>query len=104
MPFLVQTGSRSTAFGVQKQSSDSETAAVLTFRERSWIGRCQIRGHYSQAHNVSTYSAEPSRSQPSSWAWSLSCCPRRRLITKKPQSTSGKVVISPHSFSNWQTG
>ena len=27
---------------------------------------------------TSTYAAEPSRSQPSSWAWSLSCWPRAR--------------------------
>src|SRR5687767_8939650 len=33
----------------------------------------QMPAHYFQAHNVSTYAAEPSRSQPSSWAWSLSC-------------------------------
>ena len=31
--------------------------------------------------NLFTYAAEPSRSQPSSWAWSLSCWPRRRGTT-----------------------
>ncbi len=34
--------------------------------------------NHSHAQSPSTHSAEPSRSQPSSWAWSLSCWPRRR--------------------------
>ncbi|MBM3880730.1 MAG: hypothetical protein FJ387_13610 [Verrucomicrobia bacterium] len=51
-----------------------------------------------------TWAAEPSRSQPSSWAWSLSCWPRKRGTATNRHWTSGKAVMSTQSFSNWLTG
>src|SRR3954453_19390445 len=55
-------------------------------------------------HNDSTYSRLPSVTHPSSWAASLSCCPRCLLTPRKLQERSASEVRSPQSFSNWATG
>jgi hypothetical protein len=57
-----------------------------------------------KAQSPSRYAAEPSRNQPSSWAGSLSCWPRNRGTTRKRQSTSGREVMSLHSFSYCEIG
>ena len=54
-----------------------------------------------QSQRDSMWAAEPSRSQPSIWACSLSCWPRRRETATKRVWTSGRMVMSPQSFSNW---
>src|ERR1039458_10555967 len=68
-----------------------------------WSSVTAIRQVY-QSPSDSKYAAEPSRSQPSSCAGSLSCWPRLRGTATKRQSSSGSAVMSPHSFSNCATG
>src|SRR5580692_6707851 len=43
------------------------------------------------AHSRFTWLADPSRNQPSSWAWSLSCWPRKRGTTANRVFTSGRA-------------
>src|SRR5262249_60543451 len=52
-----------------------------------------------QPQSRSTYAADPSPTQPSSCAWSLSCWPRWRDTTTNSHLQSGSAAISPQSFS-----
>jgi len=57
-------------------------------------------GSGPKSQRPATKAADPSRSQPSSCAGSLSCWPRMRGTTTYSQATSGSAVMSTHSFSN----
>ena len=57
-----------------------------------------------QSHRLSTYAAEPSRSHPSIWAGSFNCWPRSLGTATYEQSSPGRIVMSPQSFSNCSVG
>jgi len=89
--------------GIHWEAIDEDISVASLLRAENFR-RMPDKDLAYQSPSDSKYAAEPSRSQPSSCAGSLSCCPRLRGTTTNRQSSSGSAVISPHSFSNWATG
>ena len=67
-------------------------------------GKTPVNYENGNSHSASTPAAEPSRSQPSSWAWSFSCWPRSARHDEEAGIHFRQAVMSPHNFSNWVTG
>ncbi len=98
---ILCAGRRRTLARAEKFSSLRKTAAANAYRRaaicRTNLGRGRrplgVRGGlHCQSQSAAMWAAEPSRSQESNCACSLSCWPRWRGTTKKRQAISGRPV------------